>query len=204
MIHYKKYKLGPFTSSEIEIRDIIKGWGAISIAFGILLGGGLHFNAEFLSSLLLAAFTVGIGFLFHELGHKVVAQRYGLWAEFRSFDQMLILAIIMSFFGFVLAAPGAVMISGNNVDIKKNGRISVAGPLVNIIIALAFLGLHYAIPSRMTTIGFMVNSWLALFNLLPFGNFDGKKVFVYSKKIWGSMAVVSAVLVFSAGYLFTL
>ena len=27
--------------------------------------------------------TIGVGFLFHEIAHKLVAQRYGCWAEFR-------------------------------------------------------------------------------------------------------------------------
>ena len=57
--------------SKVEVRDLMKAWIAISIAFGIVLRSG-----TFLNSFLLAGITVGVGFLLHELAHKVVAQHY--------------------------------------------------------------------------------------------------------------------------------
>ena len=132
-------KIGAISTSEAEIKDILKAWIAVSIAFGILLSSSI---SDFYFKFIIASLTVGVGFLFHELGHKVVAQRYGCFAEFRSFDNMLLLAIAMSFFGFVFAAPGAVMISGR-VTASRNGKISAAGPLVNIALALIFLALSF-------------------------------------------------------------
>ena len=137
MINYKQYKIKGFlTTSNIEIIDIIKAWIAISIAFGLVLGGT---TIKFFSSLIVSAVAVGLGFLLHELSHKLVAQYYHYRAEFRSFDQMLLLAIIMGFLGFVIAAPGAVMIEARENNIKKTGHISIAGPLMNLILALIFL-----------------------------------------------------------------
>ena len=82
---------------------------------------------------------MGLGFLLHQLAHKFVAQKYGCVAEFRAFDQMLYLAVGLAFFvGFIFAAPGAVMIRGY-VDRRKNGIISIAGPAVNIMLAVIFL-----------------------------------------------------------------
>ena len=113
--------IGKINTSEKEIRDLIKAWVAISLAFAIVLRNaiGLSFYQVFIVS----AIAVGAGFLLHELGHKIVAQRYGCFAEFRSFDQMLILAVIMSFFGFVFAAPGSVMINAP-VGLSRYGKIS--------------------------------------------------------------------------------
>ena len=133
---HKQLKIGSLTTSEIEIRDIIKAWVAISIAFAIALSS--HALSDFYAKFIIASLTVGIGFLLHEMGHKVVAQRYGCFAEFRSFDNMLLLAIAMSFFGFIFAAPGAVMISGH-VNKRRNGKISAAGPVVNLALAFVFL-----------------------------------------------------------------
>jgi len=99
------------STSAKEIVDVAKAWVAVSIAFAVLLSG--ESTGSFLSFFLIAAFTVGIGFLLHEMGHKIMAQHYGCFAEFRSFDFMLILSVIMSFFGFVFIAPGAVMICLN-------------------------------------------------------------------------------------------
>ena len=33
-------------------------------------------------------------------------------------------------------------------------------------------------------IGVQINAWLAFFNLIPWGNFDGYKVFQWNKKVW--------------------
>jgi Zn-dependent protease len=100
---YSKYQLTDFFStSNIEIRDILKAWLAISIAFGIVLGG---LTMKFFTAFIISAVAVGLGFLLHELSHKYFAQRYGLKAEFRSFDEMLFLAVIFALvFRFVIAA----------------------------------------------------------------------------------------------------
>ena len=188
----KQIYVGKINTSEREIRDLIKAWIAISIAFAMVMRR--FADLSFFQAFIVAAVAVGAGFLLHELGHKLVAQRYGCFAEFRSFDQMLILAILMSFFGFVFVAPGAVMISGP-VGKRRNGMISAAGPIVNIILALSFLLLFYMSLGGFLSIiafyGFFINSWLALFNMLPFWNFDGKKVLSWNKKVYG-MIVAAA------------
>lgn len=189
--HGKKIYFRHISTSEIELRDIIKAWVAISLAFAILLSKSI-FSSDFYLNFIISSLTVGIGFLLHELGHKVVAQKYGCFAEFRSFDHMLLLAIGMSFFGFIFAAPGAVMISGR-VNKRKNGIISAAGPIVNLILALIFLILtFFQLPNLFKSIayyGFYINSWLALFNMIPFGLFDGSKILRWDKVVYGSIVV---------------
>ncbi len=189
-----------FETSRTEIIDITKAWVAISIAFAIVLSNRAIFTGSFFFNLLLAALTVGIGFLFHELSHKVVAQRYGAVAEFRAFDYMLVLAIAMSFLGFIFAAPGAVMIAGGHINIKRNGKISAAGPITNLVLALIFLIIMKLNFSNAVNLigkyGFLINSWLALFNMLPFWNFDGRKIFVWSKLVWASVVAVAIIFLF--------
>lgn len=183
------------STSETEIRDIIKAWFAISIAFAIVLAKPV-FSSDFYTKFIIASLTVGIGFLFHEMGHKIVAQRYGCFAEFRSFDNMLLLAIAMSFFGVVFAAPGAVMISGH-VNKKRNGKISAAGPIVNLVLALIFLPLIFMhLPNIFKSTayyGFVINSWLALFNMIPFWLFDGYKILKWNKLIYGGIVAVAVI-----------
>ncbi len=174
--------------SEREIKDLIKAWIAISLAFAILLNDGDLFSSTFLNRLIISSITVGIAFLLHELGHKLVAQKYHFWAEFRSFDSMLILAILMSFLGFIFAAPGAVMINGYYMTKEKNGKISAAGPLVNIILSIIFIILILiGINNLFTFYGLLINSLITLFNLIPFGNFDGKKILTWSKPVYFTM-----------------
>jgi len=198
----KQLYIGKINTSEAEIRDLIKAWVAISIAFAILLRGSINLNIYY--TFIIAAVTVGTAFLLHEMGHKIVAQKYGCFAEFRSFDQMLILAVIMSFLGFIIAAPGAVMIQGP-VGIRRNGKISAAGPSVNLILALLFFSV-LLIPSvgiiRIIALyGFIINSWIALFNLIPLWNFDGAKVLRWNKKVYGILVAAAFVLMFLQNFI---
>ncbi|MBT3395213.1 site-2 protease family protein [archaeon] len=182
--------------SKIEREHLFKAWVAISLAFGIVLSGGISgiFSPNLLTMVIVSALTVGLGFLAHEIAHKYVAQRYHCYAEFRAFDKMLILAIFMSFFGFVFAAPGAVMIRGV-INRERNGKISLAGPITNIIIALFFLLLlNLSILPMLSKYGLLINSWLALFNMIPFGNLDGSKILRWDKKIYSITTAVALIL----------
>lgn len=192
------------TFSKIELKHLFWAWIGISFAFGNIIrfnqglsslsnNGFVTFGLAFL----LSAITVGSGFLIHELCHKIVAQKYGLGAEFRASYFMLFIAILISFSGIVFAAPGAVMISGNPTR-KQNGLISVAGPWSNIILALLF-GLFMFIPTTpfvnlIMSYGFMINILLAVFNMLPFWILDGKKVLAWNKLVYGLTMGVSVVL----------
>ena len=187
--------------SKEELKDLGKAWLAITVAFAIVLSHNVV--GALPAFLIISAIAVGFGFLFHEMGHKVVAQRYGCFAEFRSFDFMLVLAFVMSFFGFVFAAPGAVMIRGY-VNNERNGKISVAGPAVNLVMAIGFLFVKYfTTPGSFVGViahyGFFINSFLALFNLIPFGNFDGSKVYRWNKGVWWPMVIISFIFTFMMG-----
>jgi Zn-dependent protease len=180
--------------SKEEVQHLARAWLVISVAFAILLNGGFELTNKFFVAVLMAAFTVGLGFLLHELAHKFLAQRYGCRAEFRAFDTMLLLALVMSLFGFILAAPGAVFIHGN-VNIARNGRISAIGPLVNIVLAVVFfivlvVAVSLSASSWITTLalyGLSINGWLALFNMLPFWQLDGAKVLKWNKVIYAAL-----------------
>lgn len=183
--------------TEDEVKELIKAWLAISLAFAFARGG-VRLNLETFS---LSALTVGIGFLLHELGHKFVAQRYGLPAEFRAFDQMLVLAVLLSLISPVIfAAPGAVFIGGYPTS-EENGKISLAGPLTSLLLALLFLALYATpfAPRLMDSVfltGFQINSWLAFFNLLPLWNFDGAKILAWNRLLFAALFIFALALAF--------
>ena len=191
-----------FTSDEKQ--DLLKSWAAISLAFAIFIAGGLTGIAStaFLLYLLIAAVTVGLGFVLHELAHKWVALSYECDAEYRAENSMLILALLSSLFGFVFAAPGAVHLKGSTRH-DQQGMISLAGPVANILLAILFLLLYFLLPEGMRNIagfGAVINSWLALFNMIPFSIFDGAKVFNWNKAVYGVTVGAATVLAFFSQY----
>ena len=107
--------------SQIEKQHLLKSLIAVSVAFTVLNVN--LFDSVFIIYFLISLLTVGLGFIFHELAHKFMAQKYGCYAEYRANDQMLIIGIITAlFFGILFIAPGAVVIKGI-VTKKRNGII---------------------------------------------------------------------------------
>ena len=191
--------------SQIEIRDIVIAWLALGLAFTIsrfgLLNSGSLGGPGPVTFLGVALVTVGPGFVFHELSHKFVAQRYNFWAEFRMWPMGLLLALVTSLIGFIFAAPGATYISGMNISNSENGRISIAGPLTNIAIALLFLPFAlFGSPNSLLwyvgSLGSYINFFLALFNMLPVGPLDGSKVWRWSLPIWAATFIPTGVAFF--------
>ncbi len=152
--------------SSAEIKQLSLSFLIVSLVFHIA------FYIPFKYSLII----VGLGFVLHELAHKFMANWLGLKAEFHYDLRMLIISLLASFMHFVFLAPGYVEVKGR-INIRKNGLISLAGPMMNLLLAMIFLIWN----SPMSKIGVAINAWLAFFNLLPFPSFDGIKVLFWNK-----------------------
>lgn len=191
----------------------------LSLAFGLALsqvanrllqGRSLHGALPAAPELAGGFVAIVAGFVMHELAHKVVAQRYGHWAEFRAQFGGLVLSVLLALGGFFLAAPGAVLIYGRP-DRRENGVISLAGPLVNGLFAaaawpLAFSadgGNPWGIAARWVAV---LNAFLMVLNLLPVslpgGNtLDGRKVWWWNRGVYA--LAMSLALGLLLGILFT-
>ncbi|MGI0132367.1 MAG: site-2 protease family protein [Thermoplasmata archaeon] len=199
-------RAGRITTSRTELLHLVIAFVVLSVDFAILrtqFTVGTGFSILSLNGLvdgLLFGATAGItGFVAHEMAHKVAAQRYGFWAEFRLSPTGLLLSLVTSLFGFLFAAPGATVVDGMG-DLREWGRTSLAGPAVNLVEAGAFLGAafggalafqSFAIWSFMLLLTFF-NAWFATFNLIPFGLLDGQKVWRWNKAVWAGAFVLSA------------
>ncbi len=186
---------GPFFS-RTELRHIGIAVAVLIAAFTVVISPSYETLAM---ALLVSVLSVVAGFFVHEMAHKVVARKYGCWAEFRADYTGLLMAMVVSFFGFLFAAPGAVYIRGN-ITPDENGKISLAGPASNLAIALA------CAPFAMTSISFVpdaiaglayglyfFSTFLALFNMIPLGPMDGRKIWAWNKPIYiASMAACVA------------
>lgn len=177
-----------------ELRDLVVSALVLALAFGIALSGGFRaFQQPGILVLVigLAFVAVSLGFVFHELGHRLIARKFGYFAEYAMWPMGLMVALGFSLFGFVFAAPGAVMIYSratawgtSSPSREKVGLISLAGPATNISLAVIFQVLDFVEPALLFTLGAHINTWLALFNLIPFGPLDGAKILKWNKGIW--------------------
>ena len=191
-----------------EIRDLIISFIVIALGFTILYSNGDYSHVTLIFPVVMIG--VGAGFIFHELGHKFVAMHYGYYAEYELWPTGLLIALVSSFFGFIFAAPGAVVIYSNGMEKKTNGLISIAGPIVNIVLGLIFflilgsLGDFIytetgAIVYLICVLGTRINFFLAAFNLLPIPPLDGSKVMSWSIPIWLITFAIAALLVLFFG-----
>ncbi len=196
-------KMAMFNTSSTELKHLFISWVAISYAFAIMLawielgnnkptssqifGSSQILGSNITDLFIISLVTVGIAFIFHEMGHKFVAQQYGAWAEFRMSFGMLLLAIYMAWqIGILFAAPGAVRIFGPLITNKQYGKIAAAGPVMNLFLAFAFMPLlnGTGFLNDIGRLGVIINMMLAGFNMLPISILDGRKVLAWSPIVY--------------------
>jgi len=174
-----------------------------------------------LITFVVALVTVGVSFVFHEMAHKYTAIHFGYWAEFRKSTPMLLVSLAIAVItGFVFAAPGATLIntSGREMTRRENGIISVAGPVSNLILIIPFFilmvagiftggvvpagtGFFFSLATAqglcfyIGLTGFSVNAMLALFNMIPAGPLDGKKILHWSPVVFAVVIIIAILLV---------
>jgi Zn-dependent protease len=187
--------------SSRELQDLTVAWLVLSFCFSLgWMRGGL---GAFMIWFVIASVAVGANFIFHELAHKFVAQRFGYWAEFRLWPTGILFALIfsvMTFGSVVFAAPGAVYIvpppfrpfyPARDVT-YESGVIALAGPLVNVGLAFGFFSLMLTgsyFLFELGRYGLFISLFLASFNMLPLGPLDGRKVFAWSPLYWGAFSI---------------
>ena len=111
---------------------------------------------------------------------------------------------MLSLFGFVFAAPGAVHIRGR-ISNNQHGKIASVGIVMNLVLAVLFilLGLLGGIFAMIGAYGATINAWLGLFNLIPFGRFDGFVVFRWNKWVYAVLIIVSGILLMIPDLIFS-
>jgi Zn-dependent protease len=207
---------GIFRGQSNDNFELLKAWAGTTLAYAILQTGAQNIlTLLFLINLLMAGVVCGLAFVFHELAHRIVARRFGAEAHFVANNAWLVLSIIIAFAGFFIAAPGAVWHRGYLTE-RQGGLIALAGPATNLVFALLFLlalpilalaglattsatiaGINlYTLVFILCSIGYGLNAFIGLFNMIPAGPFDGAKVLAWSPLYFGITVAIGILLTF--------
>jgi Zn-dependent protease len=185
-VYYQPPEGGGLKFSDEEKKHLLMAIGALTLAFTLLFYG--FGELSFVIVIGLSFLAVITGFLLHEIGHKIVAQRYGCWAEFRAWPFGLLMAVFSAFIGFLFAAPGAVYIRGHLTK-EENGKVSASGPLMNIAVATFLLPIWFFIPlvdegRLLVSMILWLNLFIGGFNMIPIPPLDGSKIIRWNPGVW--------------------
>ncbi|MDO8660987.1 MAG: hypothetical protein Q7K43_03795, partial [Candidatus Woesearchaeota archaeon] len=107
----------------------------------------------------------------------------------------------VSLTGFLFAAPGGVYIL-NNTDQRRMGIIALAGPAINLALAVLSMILAQVVPALrpIALLSASINAWLGLFNLIPFNPLDGAKVFRWNRWVFSATIIPAGIIMFLTKY----
>jgi Zn-dependent protease len=139
-------------------------------------------------------------FVLHELAHRSVAVARGAYARYEAWYPGLLIALILAIASrgsIVFVAPGAVKVYEFFSIPSIEAEIALAGPLANIVVAIAclLLGRIPALSYTAYIVGY-VNAFLAFFNLLPIPPLDGYKVLRGRIVAWVVLFLISLLLLY--------
>jgi Zn-dependent protease len=207
---------GIFRGQSNDNFELLKAWAGTTLAYAIVQAGASNLLSRgFLLFLVISAIVCGLGFVLHELAHRIVARNYGAEAHFVANNAWLLISIVIAFAGFFIAAPGAVWHRGYLTE-RQGGLIALAGPATNLIFSVLFLialpmlalagldntstniaGINlYALAFVLCSIGYSLNAFIGLFNMIPAGPFDGAKVLAWSPLYFGITVAIGILLTF--------
>lgn len=130
-----------------------------------------------------AAILTAPAVILHELAHKFVALAFGLSAEFFASYWGLGLGVFLKMVGapFIIFVPGFVNVP-SDTHVLIMGLVALAGPMMNLFLWIG-AGVYlkfFKLNQKQMILAFLtkkINMFLFIFNMIPFGFFDGAKVF---------------------------
>ncbi len=184
------------------------------LVLGFVFGSNYLINGLILHYLMITAIA-SIAVIPHELAHRWSARKMGCYSRYvlSPFGLILTLITAIPFIPFKIIMPGFTLVVPTTYDpvfLKRlNGIVSYMGPLTNMLIATASLtiyallvklGIHIYILLLFLLLNTWLNSWVAIFNLLPIPPLDGSKIITWKPSIWIVSLLFSIGLYIVSGY----
>jgi Zn-dependent protease len=174
----------------ISLTEII-----LAIIVSAILGAAFIYAARELFTLdnILIFFVVaGVTTVVHDLAHKRMALKYKVMAEYKFWTLGTAIMILTSWlFGNVFAQSARTLMEGEEIPVKEEAAIALAGPRVSLQLAGLFFILMVlkftpwgGIFGTIGALGFSFNLLTAVYSLIPFEPMDGGKIYKLSKLRW--------------------
>ncbi|MCD6195551.1 MAG: site-2 protease family protein [Staphylothermus sp.] len=169
-----------------------------SIVIALVFGSSELFYGSYMKFLLVSLIAI-IAVIPHELAHRWSARRLGCYSRYVLSPIGLLLTLITAipFIPIKVIMPGFTLVISPYHDpyINKriNGIVSIAGPITNLVFAsISLFILALLIKQGLINIlliyflynNTLINSWVALFNLLPVPPLDGSKIISWKPLLW--------------------
>ncbi|MEM0506900.1 MAG: site-2 protease family protein [Thermosphaera sp.] len=182
-----------------------------SLAIGFVFASTYLYRLNvysFVGVFLIASFSV----IAHEMAHRQVARIMNCYSRYALYPLGLLVTLLSSLpvIPIKIILPGVTVIIPRTYDHSELKRIegitSVAGPLVNISFSIAgFISMGVLGPlegmSHYIRYFIYINSWIALFNLLPIPPLDGSKVLRWNLPLYLiSFVAALALFIRTVGY----
>lgn len=161
----------------------------VTIAIGYIFSGFVKYPSrsytkkDSIENVKISMLVAAPAVILHELAHKLTAITFGINAEFFASYFGLGIGVLLKLISspLLILVPGYVSITG--ATINQSAIIALAGPLTNLFlwaIATLLLATKMRFSRKQLTFLFYtkrINIILFFFNMIPFGPFDGAKVF---------------------------
>jgi len=194
----KTLQIGKYTFTVMEIRDLIISAFVLGLIFAV--------RNWSLNNWLFATAVAAPALIFHEIAHKIMAQRYELAASYIMWPTGIAISLLLTIFSngaLIFAALGAVVISSTfhtrlgyrfiGLTSGQLGKIALAGPMTNIVLAIIFYVLR-PINTYFFDLGITINLIVAIFNCFPVPPLDGAKIFRWNIPLWLGVLVTAVLL----------
>jgi hypothetical protein len=140
----------------------------------------------------------------HDLGHRLIAYRLKVNAEFKFWGLGSATMLLTSWlFGLVFAQPSRVIIEKGEHNAEDMASVMLAGPAISLALSIIFLlmtPLGEAARS-IGLLGFSMNMVTVVYSLMPFDPMDGKSIFAWNRAYWAILFLPIMLLFIIATYI---
>lgn len=147
--------------------------------------------------LLMVIVVSGVTAVAHELAHRYFSKRYGIGAEYKFWDiGTLSLIVTTILFSTPFGQPARNIINrSGSMDVRKQGMISLAGPIASLLLSIIFLVLFILKigPASLGSEGFKISMLACVYSLMPFEPMEGKIVMTWNKWLWALVFIPSLI-----------